>query len=171
MAIAVSAISSLLAFIISLSNTPYTSIKYHVYSTDITDRLEIPIPCSNSSAVQYFDYETKYGKTAHITLCFVSVNSKFENGTEFMGVPYKTDSKGTWTLPANDNRVLQYTQVMKSKFKMTDKEEASFFDQHQAQFWKSVGDSVLYIALSNLAFWGLFYILTWVFAGFKKTNN
>jgi hypothetical protein len=170
---AVSCILSLIFMAESISRQPTTAASYKIYSTNIGDRLNLVGDCKKEDAQKFFTYTTSNDRSVLTSLCFAAHAFKGENGKEAMLVPFKTNEKNDywWGNTPYSTEVMEYTQKMADLFKMTELEESVIEGKYWEAKWSYIAQVTGGVIAGNAIFWALFYIMVWVFVGFKKKEH
>jgi hypothetical protein len=170
---AVSCILSLIFMAASISSETTTSASYKIYSTDINDRLNLVGDCKKEDAQKFLTYTTSNDRSVFVNLCFAAHAFKGENGKEVMLVPFKTNEKNDywWGNTPYSTEVMEYTQKMADSFKMTELEESVIEGKYWDAKWSDIAQMTGGVIAGNAIFWALFYVMVWVFVGFKKKER
>ena len=170
---AASCILSLIFMAASISSNPTTSASYKIYSTNIDDRLNLVGKCKQEDAQRFFTYTTSNDRSVFVNLCFAAHAFKTENGKEVMLVPFKTNEKNDywWGNTPYSTVVTEYTQKMADSFKMTEMEESVIEGKYWDAKWSNIAEMTGGVIAANAIFWILFYVMVWVFVGFRQKDH
>lgn len=176
---AASCLLSLWALAFSLNHEPYIRTDFTIHSPNTSDRTlfdstsgDVFIPCEQlSGRLHEIDYRTSKGTKVLVFLCFEAQKFKGSDGIDRLWVPHKIEDNLVYGLPWYSETIGDYVERAAKGLKMTKEEERVVEAQYWAKMREGLWSDLLFVVGANAIFWGLFYVMVWVFTGTVRSRN
>lgn len=159
------AVAGAVALAASVSSSAFGNYRLYAPGSKL---VATPEPCSElGSRLFEFTAETPKGRTASISLCFVSMAFVQADGTVENLVPYRREADGRyWGAGSYSPEVQNYVEETKSRFRIPTDEGNKLdlqYEQHRNSEWQTIGVG---LAIFLAVFWLGVAAIGWIVRGF-----
>ncbi|WP_433848162.1 hypothetical protein [Acinetobacter proteolyticus] len=148
--------------IYAINYKPYISAKYSITNPN-GEFIKMETECPEAGGRTFFSTSSKEGATIYIDLCMLPL--EFENNN--MLVPYKIDEENMlWGAEAYSKEITSYGKELEARFILPNRDNISFEKETSKLYWANWIDSLKFLALFLVLFYGLVWVVGWIVRGF-----